>query len=199
MSKPTARWIEYWTNRLTTLIDGEIAQEKTKNAVHLDSIEANALKSALKEVGVQKEYEQIQDLMEEAQNICEKINNLQKAASKQAGKIDGMNNQQNRYGYRSTRNLDDYRTSWAGYGHTTRGPQSWKDWGAISNAFKISYDRELSKTDWGQRIVKLQEEKLRINDTIMLSASDAELRDKIKSILTHLGIPTTELQDALDG
>jgi uncharacterized coiled-coil DUF342 family protein len=199
MSKPTARWIEYWTARLSTLIETEIAEVKTVNAAALDGIESAAQKQALKELGVQKQYEKVHELAQEAEKIAKEITSIQSDASETVGKIDGLKTKNNNHGYSRTRSLNEFTVGFGGGRYSNNTTVDWTHWAGVATAYNRTYDAELNKTPWGQRITTLKNEKLRINDTIMLAASDAELRDKITMILNHLGISTTELQDALDG
>lgn len=164
---------EHWKTRIEKRIDAEIERLKREDKELFDQICAEARDEALEEMGITRQYGEIQLLHEEISALQDKHESLQKQVA------------------RTLR--DDGFTSGFYYNPGAE---------IEAGLQKLTPEKEealMKKHPEGRRVLNLEREKESLLDTVWLSTSPPQIRTLWREVDSVLGVESSELQNKLFG
>ena len=206
MTKPTRDEVNYWTERVRSLLTTEKQKLLRENSAELAEINEKAEQLALKKCGVHADAAAIDALLAEANEKIAEANAFQESANEKVSLMDGGHNASSN-GWPNKRNISSFTIERGrGYGSSREwgSPQSdrvgarWvKNWSGVIYAFDEAKLELLNETPWGKKITLIDHQTGKITDAIMLATTSKQLSDTIRDIMNNLGLDHIEGLDAL--
>jgi len=202
MTKPTRDEVNYWTDRVKSLLTTEKQKLLRENSAEMAEINEKAEQLALEKCGIHVDASAIDALLAEAHEKIAEANAFQESANEKVSLMDGGHNVSTN-GWPNKRTIPEFHISTGTrYGPSREkydrvGAQWAKDWSGLTYAFDEAKSELLNETPWGKTITTIDSQKGRITDAIMLATTSKQLSDTIRDIMNNLGLDHIEGLDAL--